>query len=199
MVARRGPHQTENSLFRARNRSVPVSIHIPERKRSQAGPHRHESDEHAEIADAIDDKRLVSGIRSALALDVKPDQKVRTNADQFPEHEDHGHIACQDQTEHAETEQGHVLKKSREAARSFQVRAVFQRHFMVGHRVQFVVHVTERIEMDARRDQRHHAEHDHGQRVNVIADGDPKFAELRPGRNSRPCTGIPVTLGSAPA
>jgi hypothetical protein len=48
--------------------------------------------------------------------------------------------------------------------------AVGQRHFVVGHLVQLVVHVAHGVEVNARGDQRHHAEHADGQRVDVVAD-----------------------------
>ena len=41
----------------------------------------------------------------------------------------------------------------------------------IGHIVQFFVHVAQRVDVDARGDERDHAEHGDGQRVDVVADG----------------------------
>ena len=55
---------------------------------------------------------------------------------------------------------------------------VTQRDFMIGDRLFLFVHVAHRVEMDAGGDEGHHAEHDNGQGVDVIADGQPQLAEL---------------------
>ena len=51
-----------------------------------------------------------------------------------------------------------------------QMMAVGQRHLVIGHVVQLVVHVADGVEMDAGGDERHHREHQHRERVDVIAD-----------------------------
>src|SRR5687768_4824800 len=51
-------------------------------------------------------------------------------------------------------------------------------HFSIGNVMQLVMHVTHRVKVDQRRDERHHAKHADGQRINVVADGDPQFAEF---------------------
>ena len=58
-----------------------------------AAPERHQADDHAEVADAVDDERLVGRVRGALPLDVEADQEVRADADQLPEHEHHRDVA----------------------------------------------------------------------------------------------------------
>ena len=50
-------------------------------------------------------------------------------------------------------------------------------HFVVGDVVQLIVHVADGVEVDARGDERHHAEHRHGQRVDVVADRESQLAE----------------------
>ena len=65
-----------------------------------------------------------------------------------------------------------------QAARAAKDVAVAEQHLVVGDVVQLVVHVADGIEMDARGDQRHHAEHDDGERVDVVADRDPQRPEL---------------------
>src|SRR5947209_7053151 len=55
-------------------RAVVFAPHdIAKGKRPERGPNGQEADDHAKIADAIDDERLVGGIRGAFALDVKAD------------------------------------------------------------------------------------------------------------------------------
>ena len=87
----------------------------------------HQADDHAEVADAVDDERLVGRVRGALALDVEADQEVRADADQFPEHEHHRDVAGDHQAQHAEAEQRQILKEAVEAAAAVQVMAVGQR------------------------------------------------------------------------
>ena len=69
-------------------------------------------------------------------------------------------------------------KKRWNRPRRCRVLAVGERHFVVGVFVQLVVHVAEGVNMDARRDQRHHAKHRHGERVDVVADREFQIAEL---------------------
>ena len=44
--------------------------------------------------------------------------------------------------------------------------------------MQFVVHVADGVEMNARSDQRDHGKHGEGQRVDKVTDGDLELAEL---------------------
>ena len=54
-----------------------------------------------------------------------------------------------------------------------------ERHLVVDVRiVQLVVHVAEGVDVDARGDQRHHAEHRHREGVDVVADRELQIAEL---------------------
>ena len=72
--------------------------------------------------------------------------------------------------QHLKREQRQVLEEAVEPAAAVQVLAVGERDFVVGHVVQLVVHVADGVDVDARGDQRHHAEHRDGQRVDVVAD-----------------------------
>ncbi len=62
---------------------------------------------------------LIGGIRGTLSLDIKADQQIGANADQFPKDEDHCHVTGDNDPQHAETEKGKVLKKTGIASRSF--------------------------------------------------------------------------------
>jgi hypothetical protein len=59
-----------------------------------------------------------------------------------------------------------------------QVLTIRIRHFMVRVIVQLIVHVAEGVDVNAGGDQRHHAKHRHGERVDVIADRELQIAEL---------------------
>ena len=100
---------------------------------------------------------LLAAVEALLRSIVKADQEVRADADQLPEHEHHRDVAGDDQAQHAEAEQRQVLEEAVEAAGAVQVMAVGQRDFVVGHVVQLVVHVADGVEVDARGDQRDHA------------------------------------------
>ena len=104
------------------------------------------------------------------------------------------------QAQHAEAEQRQVLEEAVEAAGPVQVVAVGERDFVIGDVVQLVVHVADGVEVNARGDERHHAEHDDGQRVDVVADRrsaacrtrpsvyhSPEYARLRRCRHARAC------------
>jgi len=91
-----------------------VGVHprqVAKRERAQSAPQGHQADEHAKVAHAVDDERLVRRLTRARPLDVEPDQKVRTDAYQFPEHKHHRDVAGQHQSQHAEAEQRQVLKE----------------------------------------------------------------------------------------
>ena len=61
--------------------------------------------------------------------------------------------------QHGEAEQRQILEEAMEPAAAVQMLAVGERDFVVGHVVQLVVHVADGVDVDARGDERHHAEH----------------------------------------
>ncbi len=158
------------------SRGMSPNENVPRR-----GQNRHQADEHAEVAHAVDDERLVGRGAGAVPLDVKADQEIRANAHQLPEHEHHRQVAGDANAQHREREQRKVLEEAVEPAAAVQVLAVGERHFMVDHVVQLVVHVADGVDMNARGDQRDHAEHRNGQRVDVVADREFQGAELGQG------------------
>ena len=83
-----------------------------------------------------------------------------------------------DQPQHAEAEQRQVLEEAVKTAATVQMFAVGQRHFVVGDVVQLIVHVADRVKVNASGDQRDHGEHADGQGIDVVADGDFQRAEL---------------------
>ena len=143
---------------------------IAEVERAAAGEDGHQADDHAEVADAVDDECLVGGVRGALSLDVEADQKVRTDPHQFPEGKNHRQVAGDHQAQHAKAEERQVLEEAMETAAAAERLAIFQLGQRIGHFVQFFVHVAQRVDVDARGDERDHAEHGDGQGVDVVAD-----------------------------
>src|SRR5688572_12109766 len=89
-----------------------VILDVAEGERPQARPQSHQADEHAKVADAVDDERLVGRVARALALEVKTDEEVRADAHQLPEHKDHREVAGDHDSQHAEAEQREILKKA---------------------------------------------------------------------------------------
>ena len=151
-----GADLAEDAPLRDFNLSIAVGVDVAEGKRAQAAEQRHQPDNHAEVADPIDDERLVRRRRGALALDIKADQEIRADADQFPEHEDHRHVAGDHDAQHAKAKQRQVLEKAVKSAVAVQVRSVGQPDFVIDHVMQFVVHVAIGIKMDARGNHRDH-------------------------------------------
>ena len=143
-------------------------------QRSQGAPQGHQPDQHPEIADAVDDERLVRGVRGAFALVVEADEEPRADTDQFPENEHHRQVARNHDAEHREAEQRQRLKKPVEPPRAVEMAAVGEVDLVVGDVVQFIVHVARRVDMDAGGNERDHHEHQHRQRVDVPADREPE-------------------------
>ncbi len=140
-------------------------------ERAQAAPDRHQADKHAEIAHAVDDKGLVGRVGRATAFVPETDQQIGADAHQFPKHEHHGHVAGDHQSQHAETEQRKALEEAAEAAAAPHRLTVGQRREHVEHLGKLAVHVADGINVDARGNQRNHAEHGQRQPIDVVADG----------------------------
>jgi len=102
---RLGANLREEPLLHGDFARGPWNLDIAEVECSQAGPQGQQPDQHPEIANAVDDERLVGRGRSGLPLDVKADQKVGANADKLPENEHHRHVSGDDDAQHAEAEQ----------------------------------------------------------------------------------------------
>ena len=151
---------------------------VGEVQRPERPPQGHEADQHAEVADTIDDERLVGGCRRALPLVVEADQKPGADAHELPEDEHHRQIAGDHDPEHREAEQRQRLKKPWKAARTMQMTTARQMHLMIGDVVEFVVHVARGIDVDAGGDEGHHHEHQHRERVDIPADRELQAAAL---------------------
>ena len=143
---------------------------IGEMQRPQGSPQRHQADQHAKVADTIDDEGLIGGGRGTVPLEIEADQKPGTDTDQLPEDEHHGQITGNHDAEHREAEQRKGLKKPAETPRAMEVVAVGQMHFMVGDIMQLVVHIPRGIDVDAGGDECDHHKHQHGQGIDIPTD-----------------------------
>ena len=77
--------------------SVPKSAKIAE-----------DPEDEAEVADPVDDERLLAGVGRELLLVVVPDQQVRAEPDALPPDEEHQEVAAEDEHEHREHEEVQV-------------------------------------------------------------------------------------------
>ena len=123
---------------------------LVEGERAERGPERHHGDEHAEVAHAVDDERLLAGVgvpavQIVALVEPEADQQIRGQAHAFPAHE-HAHEGiAEHEDEHGEDEEVQVDEEALEAL--------------------VVVHVGDGVEVDQRADARDDQRHDHAQRV----------------------------------
>ena len=158
-------------------------------KRAERSPQDHQADDEAEVADAIDDERLVRRRAGGMPFDVETDQQIRADTDQFPEDKHLENVAGDHQPQHREAEQRHVREELVEPPRPMKVSAVVRVNLMIDVVVdQFFLHVAGREDVNAGRDQRDHHEHRQRQAVDVVVQRNVEIAELshrvkRPGED----------------
>ena len=159
-----------------------VDIVLREMERAEPGPENHQPDQKAEVAHAVHDERLVGGRAGRAAFHVEADQQVTANADQLPEDEDLEDIAGEHQSEHRETEERHVGEELVIPPRPVEMSAAGRVDLVVDVVLrQFVAHVAQREDVDARGDQRDHHEHHERQAVDVVVQRDDEVAKRRQG------------------
>src|SRR5215813_1441102 len=112
---------------RSNNRKQAIVSAI--RKRAESSEQRHQADDEAKVTDAIDNESFVGGVGGAFAFEIKPNQEIRANPDQLPEHERHRQIARDHEAQHAETEERQILEEPMKAAGAMKVMAVGQCNF----------------------------------------------------------------------
>ena len=137
-------------------------------ERPGADPDEHDPEGEADVADAVDDERLLGGEGGRALRVPEPDQEVRAQAHQLPGGEDGQPAVAQDEQEHAEHEEVQVGEEA-PAAR------------VVGH-------VAHRVEVDEHADRRHDDEEAGRQLVDVEAHLHLEGAGRDPGpeRDPRP-------------
>ena len=99
---------------------------------------------------------LLAAVLGAVPFDIKADQEIRANTDQFPEAERHRQVAADADAQHREREQRQKMEEAVEPATAVQMLAVGQVNFVVDEVMQLVVHVAESVNVYAGRDKRHH-------------------------------------------
>ena len=148
-----------------------LALHVVEGKRAHASPNRHQADDHAEVADAVDDERLVGRVARRCAARCRNRSAGRSRCRPVPRRR-RPSPRCRRSTS------PNMLKQKSERYWKKRWKRPRRRSgwpsasgaSAIGHVVQLLVHVAKRVDVDARGDQRHHAEHGHRQRVDVVAD-----------------------------
>ena len=79
---------------------------VVEHDRAGGHPDHQDSNHESEIANARGKKRFLRRFGSGIALEPVADQHVRSEADQFPENEQHHEIVRENDPEHCEHEEG---------------------------------------------------------------------------------------------
>ncbi len=125
-------------------------------ERAQADEDEHDPEGEADVADPVDDERLLGGQRRAALAVPEPDQQVAAQADQLPGHEHDQEVAGQDEQQHAEHEQVEVGEEAPVAR-------------VVGH-------VADRVDVDQQADRGDDDQEAGGQRVDDEADLDHEVA-----------------------
>ena len=123
-------------------------------------PDQHDPEDESDIADPVDDERLLAGQGRAAAGEPEADQQVAAQPDQLPGHEDDQEVVGQDQQEHREHEQVEVGEEPPVAA--------------------VVAHVADRVDVDEQADRGHHDQQAGGQGVDEEAGRDRELAGRDP-------------------
>ena len=122
-------------------------------------PDGHDPERETDVADAVDDERLLGRQRRRALAVPEADEQVAAQADQLPGHEHHEPRVREDQQQHREHEQVQVGEEPPVA--------------------RVVAHVADRVDVDEQADRRDDDEQARGQRVDDEADLDDE--SRRPG------------------
>ena len=106
-----------------------------------------DAEREAEITDAVDDEGLYRRSVRRRALEPEADQQVGGEADALPAEEHLDEVVRGHQREHGEGEERQVGEEARPAG--------------------IMRHVADRVDVDERRDRRHHDQHHDGQRIDA--------------------------------
>ena len=140
---------------------------------AELGEHQHDRERHAEVADAVDDERLLGGRRRGLLVLPEADQQVRRQTDALPTEEHHQVVGGEHQREHRGDEQVEVREEPATAG-------------IVGH-------VADRVDVDQRADAGDQQHEQPGQLVVRERHLDVEPAGLDPGEQIgavRPLRGV---------
>ena len=141
--------------------SSPIrAIDLADVERAQADEDQHDPEDEADVADAVDDERLLGGQRRRALAVPEADQQVAAQADQLPRDEHDQEAVRQDQQEHREHEQVEVGEEPPVA--------------------RVVAHVADRVDVDQQPDRGHHDQQAGGQVVDEEAGVDREVAGRDP-------------------
>ncbi len=144
---------------------------VTKAERAEECPQHHQPDQETKVPDTVHDERFVGSVAGRFAFGVEADQQIAADADQFPEDKHLENIARQDQPQHRKAEQRHKRKEAVEASGTMNVTAVRCVSRMVDVFIrQLITHVSNREQVNARGDQRHHREHHQRQAVDVVVE-----------------------------
>jgi len=124
---------------------VGVLKHLLEPERAKRGEDQHQGDDEPEVADAVDDERLLACGRCRRLLEPERDQQIGAEPDQFPSHEQNGKVGAEHQDQHRGEEQVEVGEETGVAL--------------------VTVHVADRVQVDQRADTGDDHRHQRRQRV----------------------------------
>ena len=94
---RNGDHAHRAVFDRAR---VGGGGDLLEIQRAEGRKQQQHAEDKAEIADAVDDERLLAGVGGRLFAEPEADEEVRTEADPFPADEHHQEARAEHEHEH---------------------------------------------------------------------------------------------------
>ena len=129
-------------------------------QRAERAPEPHDAETEPEVADAVDDERLLPRLRRRRARVPEADEEVRAEAHRLPEHVEQEEVAGEHQHGHGENEQVQVGKIAGVAG--------------------IVVHVAGGVEVDQRADAGDDEQHHGGELVHVRHDGGLEVARHDP-------------------
>src|SRR5215207_8933290 len=114
-----------------------------------------------QVADAVDDERLLRGAGGGAASEPEPDQQVRRQTNPLPEEEEEKEVIGQDQHQHREDEEGKVGEEAGKTG--------------------VALHIPLGIDVDQKSDAGNHDQHHRRQLVDEEVDADVERAGLDPG------------------
>ncbi len=126
----------------------------------EVDPDHHDPEAEPEVADAVDDERLLGCAGRRGLLVPEADEQIAAQADRLPADVQHQEVVAQDQQQHAEHEQVQVGEEAPEAP--------------------VAVHVADRVDVDEEPDRADDEQQHRGQGVDEEAHLDPEVARHDP-------------------
>ncbi len=147
--------------------ALPIRMHRDavkdgsEVQRAEVRDEQEHCEQEADVADAVDDHRLLAGVRGRIAGVVEADQQIRGEAHALPAHEHQQEVLRQHQGEHEEEEEVHVGEEAPVP-------------FLFGH-------VADRVDVDQEADAGDDAEHHQGELIELKREVGMKGSGRDPG------------------